>query len=509
MESEKYFFDKKSADLVCDFFETFIKHIKGSHPGQTIKLEAWQRYHLREIYGWKRKSDQTRRYRTVFWFLPRKTGKSFLGSGLGLYHTSADGEAGAEVYSLATDKEQSRIVFNTAKAIVQSDDLLSEVFNVTKDTLIVPDTFSSYRVMSGDVAGKHGYSPSALIFDELHEQKDRELWDTMDTARGARTQPITHILTTAGYDTTTICYELYQYAKNIKEKTIVDDTFYPVLYEAEAGDDWKSEETWKKANPNYGITVKSEYFFDEFNKAKNSPAFENTFKRLYLNIWTEQEVRWIQKEAWDLCKSKFTEENLVKRDCFVGIDLSSTTDLTAMSFVFPDDKDLFVIPKFWLPEDKVGFSIKDGVKYAEWHQKGYLEKTPGAIVDYDYLKDTLINLSKKFNIRQVALDPWNGTHFATELEKLGFEVVLVRQNYSMLSDPTKQFEKLILSKQLKHNNHPILNWNVGNVSIETDKVGNIMVSKKKSKNKIDGVSATIMAVRQALLLANKTKYKIY
>lgn len=500
-----YYFDKTAADRVIRFFETKLTHAKGASAGQKFLLEPWEKKILRRLFGWKRKDSGLRRYKVLYLEIPRKNGKSTLGAGLALYLLDADREAGAEVISAAADSDQAAIVFETAKEMVLAEKTLSDRIIAYRRSMAVHRTASSYKVISATPKTKHGTNLHAFLVDELHAQENRDLIDVLVTSMAYRSQPLQIFFTTAGYDKNSICYEYHDYALKVKEGIIRDPTFLPVIFAASPEDDWTSEETWKKANPNLGVTVRLEYLREQCAKAKEIPAYENTFKRLHLNLWTEQDSRWIPIEKWDACKSSFKVKDLYGKECIAGIDLASTDDITAAIFLFKVGTERFrVLPYFWIPEETVKKrSKKDKVAYEEWVRLGLLEVTKDKpTTDYAYIRKRFNELRQQFNIKEVVMDRWNADQFANNLLDDNFEVMYWGMGMATMTAPTKRLNSLILSKELEHDGNEVLRWMAKNVAIEQDAEGNIKPSKKKSKEKIDGVVAIIMALGRWMALSD-------
>jgi phage terminase large subunit-like protein len=336
-----------------------------------------------------------------------------------------------------------------------------------------------------------------VIYDELHAAPNRELWDVLATSQGARAQPLMIAITTAGYDRHSILWELYTHAKRVQETPSLDPTFLPIIYEAPIDADWRDEKVWKKANPALGDFRGLEEMRTMAARAKEIPAQENTFRRLYLNQWTEQASRWIALAAWDACRQAVDLALLNGRRCYVGMDLSATTDLTAVVAIFPDDLGGFdVLPHFFVPKDSIQQrSRTDRVPYEEWARHGFVTATPGSVVDYEAVRQYLRELAATYDLRVLAYDPWNATDLVTRLEKQdGLLCVPIRQGTPSLTAPSKSFEQAILGQRLHHTGHPVLRWNVSNVSVKVDDNGNLKPSKSLSTGRIDGVSALIMAV---------------
>lgn len=494
-----WYFDEEAATHALRFFNEYLHHSKGEWAGRPFRLEAWQAEIVASIFGWRSSIDGTRRYRTVYIEVPRKNGKSTLGAGIALYLTFADGEPGAEVYSAAADREQASIVFKEAAEMVRQCPELQEQCEVQTKAIVVPGTASVYRTLSREAMTKHGYNASGIIFDELHAQRTRDLWDVLTTSTGARRQPLTVGITTAGFDRNSICYELHDYAIKVRDGLVDDPTFLPVLFGADDDDDWTDPATWRKANPNLGVTIQESFLAKEIAKAKESPSYENTVRRLYLNQWTEQETRWISVSSWDACDDeREAEESLRDVPCFVGLDLSSTTDLTALVRVYPREDGFDIFGTFFAPAENIAKrSKRDRVPYEQWERAGRLVTTPGNVIDYEAIKAEIVRLHERGYVREVAYDPWAATQIAVQLEHEGVKCVPVRQGFASMSEPTKTFEKLILARKIRHGADPVLRWMVSNVTIEQDAAGNIKPSKAKSRERIDGVVAAIMALGRA------------
>ncbi len=495
---EGHWFDQAAADRAVGFFRDCLTHTKGEWAGQPLELSDWQADRIiRPLFGWKR-ADGTRRYRTAFIMIPRKAGKSTLAAGIGLYLLFADGEPGAEVYSAAADRDQAGIVFEMARGMVAACPMLSKRAEAFKRAITVPSTASSYKVLSSDAYTKHGLSASGIIFDEVHAQPDRELWDVLTTSVGARRQPLTVAITTAGYDRHSLCFELYDYACKVRDGVIDDPAFLPVIYEAEQGDDWKSPATWRKAHPGIGVSVKEEFFEAECAKAQHLAAYQNTFRRLYLNQWTEQADRWISLDTWDANDTELPD--LEGRECFAGLDLASTTDVAALVLAFPVGDRLYLLPKFWIPADGMRRRIeRDRVPYDAWVRDGWVEKTDGATTDYDVIRARINTLGERYKIRDVAIDRWNATQLGTQLQSDGFAVFGFGQGMASMSAPMKELERRLLGGTIGHGGNPVLRWMASNMAATQDAAGNIKPDRTKSTNRIDGIVAAIMAIGRLMV----------
>jgi len=499
----EYVQDDATVNRVIQFFERFVRHVKGEWYGRPFNLLEWQVEDIiRPLFGQKRVTGDMpvelmpRRYTTVYCEIAKKNGKSALLSGLGCWFLRADGEPGAEVYSVAGDTEQAGIVFSSAKAMVEQSPQLSRDLRLYRNTIRYEGKDSFWRVLSSDARTKHGYNPHAILFDELHVQPNRELWDTLVQGVAARRQPVVFAITTAGwYDPESICWEQHDYALKVKDGIIEDDTFLPVIYAADRDDDWTDPVVWRKANPSLGITVKTEFLEKECAVAREVPAKQNTFRRLHLNQWTEQETRWLDMGVWDENgdHGDMAIGQLAGQECYAGLDLSTTTDISALALYFHKTRD--VVMRFWVPGDNIQKrSHKDRVPYDAWRRDGLITATPGNVIDYDFIRAEINELGRTYNIRQVAIDRWNATQLATQLAGDGFDIVEFGQGFASMSAPTKELETVLLARRLRHGANPVLRWMASNVAVKEDPAGNLKPDKSKSSERIDGIVALIMAL---------------
>jgi phage terminase large subunit-like protein len=507
-------YDKEAADYVVNFIEQ-LKHTKGEFYNKPFELIDWQEQIIRDVFG-VLKPDGFRQFKTVYIEVPKKNGKSEICSAIAIYMLCADREQRAEVYGCAADREQASLVFDVACDMVRLCPALQKRCDIrpSRKTIAFGPTNSTYKALSADVAGKSGVNVSALIFDELWVQKDRKFFDMMTVGTSdARKQPLHFIITTAGYDTNTICYELHQKAKDILEGRKTDPTFYPVIYGADPEDDWTSPKTWRAANPSLGVTIEESKVREACESAKQNPAEENTFRQLRLNQWVKQSVRWMPMEKWDKCAFPVNEKELEGRVCYGGLDLSSTTDLTAFSLVFPpldEDDKYIVLPYFWVPEETLDLRVRrDHVNYDLWAKQGYIMTTEGNVVHYGFVEKFIEELGKKYNIREIAFDRWGAAAVSQHLDEMGFTVVAFGQGFASMSPPTKELMKLTLEQKMAHGGHPVLRWNMDNICIRQDPAGNIKADKAKSTEKIDGAIATIMALDRAIRCGNEPGGSVY
>ena len=496
-------YDKAAADFAVAFIES-LKHTKGTWSGEPFELIDWQEQIVRDVFG-TLKDNGYRQFNTAYVEIPKKQGKSELAAAIALLLCCADGEERAEVYGCAADRQQATIVFDVAADMVRMCPALSRRVKIlsSQKRIIYKPTNSFYQVLSAEAYSKHGFNISGVVFDELHTQPNRALFDVMTKGSGdARTQPLYFLITTAGTDTNSICYETHAKALDILEGRKHDSTFYPVIYGASTDADWTSEKVWRKANPSLDITVGIDKVRAACESAKQNPAEENAFRQLRLNQWVKQSVRWMPMDKWDACDRKVDLASLQGRFCFGGLDLSSTTDLTAFSLVFPptDTDDAYtVLPYFWVPEDTLDVRVKkDHVNYDVWARQGFIQTTEGNVVHYGFIEQFIAELGEKYDIREIAFDRWGAVQMVQNLDALGFKVVAFGQGFKDMSPATKELMKLVLEKRIIHGGHPVLRWNMDNIFIRRDPAGNIKADKEKSTEKIDGAIATIMALDRAI-----------
>lgn len=529
-------YDKSAADYAVAFIENLC-HTKGTWAGKPFDLIDWQEQIIRDLFG-TLKPNGYRQFNTAYIEIPKKQGKSELAAAVALLLTCGDGEERAEVYGCAADRQQAAIVFDVAADMVRMCPALSKRVKIlaSQKRLIYTPTNSFYQVLSAEAYSKHGFNIHGVVFDELHTQPNRKLFDVMTKGSGdARMQPLYFLITTAGTDTHSICYETHQKAKDIIEGRKIDPTFYPVIYGADESDDWTDPKVWKKANPSLDITVGIDKVKAACESAKQNPGEENAFRQLRLNQWVKQAVRWMPMEKWDKCAFAVYEDELEGRVCYGGLDLSSTTDITAFVLVFPpslggaasvprlgdgfatsccpplDEEDKYIIlPYFWIPEDNLTLRVnRDHVPYDVWERQGCLQTTEGNVVHYGFIEQFIERLGERFNIREIAFDRWGAVQMVQNLEGMGFTVVPFGQGFKDMSPPTKELMKLVLEQKIAHGGHPVLRWNMDNIYIRTDPAGNIKADKEKSTEKIDGAVATIMALDRAIRCGNDHGASVY
>ena len=505
-------FDEKKAEKVVKFINN-LKHTKGVWHGVPFDLLPWQDKIIKDIFGTV-KDNGYRKYNTAYVEIPKKNGKSEIAAAIALYLTCADNEWGAEVYGCAADRQQASIVFDVAVDMVDQCPALKKRIKpvISQKRLVYMPLGSFYQVLSSEAFSKHGLNVHGVIFDELHAQPNRELYDVMTKGSGdARMQPLFFLITTAGTDRNSICYEVHQKAEDVLRGKKIDKTFYPVIYGIKDEDDWSLEENWYKANPSLGHTIEIEKVRNAFNSAKENPAEENIFRQLRLNQWVKQSIRWMPMDVWNKCSFEVNIEKLKGRECYGGLDLSSTNDITAFVLVFPpitEDDKYYVLPFFWIPEDNLKLRVKrDHVPYDVWKKQGFLETTEGNVIHYAFIENFIDKLGTQFNIKEIAFDRWGAVQMVQNLDGLGFTVVPFGQGYKDMSPPTKELMKITLEKKIAHGGHPVLSWMMDNIFVRTDPAGNIKPDKEKSTEKIDGAVALIMALDRAI--RHESKESVY
>lgn len=488
-----------------------LTHTSGPFAHQPFNLRPWQVRIVRELF--KTRADGLRQYRTCLFMVPRKNGKTELAAAVAIYGLLFDNEQGGQVYSAAADRDQASLVFHVAAQMIRNDPELDAQCEIVESQkrIVHRASGSFYRAISAEAYSKHGFSANMIIYDELASAPSRELFDVLTTSTGARNQPLTLCISTAGYDRHSILYELYAHAKRVQETPSLDPTFLPVIYEMGAEADWTDIRAYRKCNPALGDFRSEEELAIAIDRAKQIPAQENTVRRLYGNQWTEQSERWIDMAAWDASAGVVEVDELRGRVCYLGLDLSSRTDLTAAVLVFPDDDDgATVLPFFFVPGENVAQRERaDRVPYGQWIRDGHITATPGNVVDQGFIREAINRLGGEFSIQQVAFDPWNATKISTELAGDGFQVVELRQGFRSLSEPTKHLGALVASGKLRHGGHPVLRWMASNMVVRQDANGNLAPDKAKATERIDGIVALIMGLSRAMVQEPQLSSEVY
>lgn len=496
-------YDKAKADRAVTFINN-LSHTKGKWAGKRFDLLPWQEQIVRDLFGIV-KEDGNRQFLTAYIEIPKKNGKSELAAAIALYLLYADNEASAEVYGAACDRNQASIVFDVAKQMVQMSRPLekrSKIMGATK-RIVNYSNAGFYQVLSAETGTKHGLNVSGLVFDEIHAQPNRHLYDVLTKGSGdAREQPLFFIITTAGTDRNSICYELHTKALDILNGRKKDTSFYPVVYGLSDEDDWNDEANWLKANPSLGHTIGIDRVREAYQQALDNPAEENVFKQLRLNMWTSSSVAWIPEHVYAKGNDPIQYDSLRGRSCYAGLDLSSTSDITAFVLVFPprfEEENYIVLPFFWLPEDTLELRCRrDHVLYDVWERQGYIKTTEGNVVHYGFIEKFIEDLSEIYHIKEIAYDRWNATQMVQNLEGMGLTMVPFGQGYKDMSPPSKELYKLMMEGKIQHGGHPVLKWMGQNVVMRQDPAGNIKPDKEKSVEKIDGIVALIMGLDRCI-----------
>ena len=496
-------FDVAAANRAIRFYAN-LRLPDGAGAGGPFTLLPWQCFVVGSLFGWK--LGAVRRYRFAYIEVARANGKTPLLAGTSLYMLTADGQQGAQVYSAATTRDQAKICWEDAARMVRDTEALAKAVKRwnTQNTLEYERLGSRYRPLSADAGTMDGLRVHFAGIDELHEHPNSGVVDKLRT--GMKTpQALMMMITTAGYDRHSVCWAEHEYTEKVLQGVVDDDRRFGYMATLDDGDDWTDEAVWVKANPSLGVTVRLEDLRQECEMAKSVPAQQNVFKRLRLNVWTEQATRWLDMSVWNEQPPRRTPEQLAGATAYVGVDLSSKLDLTAVVFVFPDaEGGIDVFPFFFVPEDNIEQRARrDRVPYPQWVDEGHLLATPGNVVDYGFIKALVLaakeHLGFPFDIAEVAFDPWNAAALEADLQNEGLTVVEVSQNFGYMNDPSKEIERLLLARKLRHGGNPVLAWNASNVAVKQDPSGNIRPDKEKSTEKIDGMVALIMAEGRAMV----------
>ncbi len=497
------YFRADKGQRVVTFFDKFLILPEGQWAGQPFTLMDWHRDDLvMPLYGWMR-ADGTRRYRKAYIEIPKKNGKSALCSGLGLYMLVADGEVGAQVYAAAASQDQARIVHRAAGNMVKASPQLAPLLNVIDSTKRIVYGASFFRAMSAESKTNEGHQISCLLFDELHAQINRRLWDTLQYATRGREQPLSISITTAGWDRESICYEQHEYAQAVLNGTIHDDRFFAYILCAKPDEEWKDTKSetcravWRRTNPALGTILKEDDFADDVNEAQQSTRQKNAFKRYRLNIWTSQAVGWLSMDAWHACPERIPDKELEGEECFAGLDLASTQDLSSMALYFPKQRAVKVW--FWVPEDVAeAHDERDEAPYLEWARDGLITLTEGNVLDQERIRDDIREIVKLYRVRDAAVDKYEGNWIMQKVGQMGVTPVMYPQTVAMMNEPAKALERMVLAGQLRHGHNPVLDWQAGNVGVKPTMDEKIRPLKISRTGRIDGIVALTMAIGRAI-----------
>ena len=499
-----YVFDAARAALVVRFFLQ-LKHYKGEWAGDPIALKPWQVFIVGCVFGWVHKQTGLRRFRKAYIEIPRKNGKSLLGAGVILYASFFDGEAGAEGYVAATKRDQAKIVFGDSKRLVQTSGLKSRI-KVSVGNMHQESTASKVEPLSADHDSMDGLNVHACVLDEFHAQKDRGIIDVIETSMGARRQPLLFEITTAGSDPLSPCGVEHDYACKVLDGVVTDETFFAFIAHADEGDDPFKVATWKKANPNYGVSVKPEDMKALARKAKHMPSALATFRQKRLDIWINTATPWLNLEGWRAGQTEWFDEGdeLQGQPCWGGVDLSSKTDLSSFVLAFPPTEDARrwrLLCWFFTPEDGLEEREQQArAPYRQWVDEDYILTNNGTRIDQNCIKQTIHEARRQYDVQLVGFDPWNADKLVGEIneEWEPDRAIVIDQNWKQLSDPSKEFEAEVAGARVDTGGNPVMAWMVSNVVAVTDNYENIRPTKKKSRGRIDGVVAAIMAMKLAI-----------
>lgn len=492
-------FDHAEADRAGFFIQEFCRHAQGPLAGQRLRLEAWQHDIVSNLFGRKR-ADQRRRYRYAWIEVPRKAGKTTLLVTIGLYMLMVDPEPGAEIVVAAASAEHANLCFDILRTMVHSDRDMSAVCRVSRRTLTYKD--AHLRIISSRHESSSGRNISCLLFDDFARQQNRELHDALITSVAARTQPLTVYATTAGADHASLAWEIHEYATRVRAGEIDDPDWLVALFGARSDEDWTDPEVWRRAHPGIGVSITEEFLRQECRRAEQTPGFIGSFRQLYLNVWGQERSRWLDMEKWDQNgRTPLDLSALAGRECRAGLDLSTTTDLSALVLVFRErDGGYSVLPYAFCPEETIAErQRRDRVNYIAWHEQGHLIATEGNTVDQLAIRQKILELSRTYRIRELAFDRWNSSMLITQLISDGIPCVPVAQGNSAMNGPSRELERVIANGTLRHGGHPILRWCAGNAVAHADPYGDIRPSKNKSIERIDVLVAMLMGISRHLV----------
>ncbi len=499
-DSGDFVFDRTQAERVIAFFSDCLAHLEGEWAGQPFDLLPWQQGMLWILYGWRRRDTGTRRYRFAYVLVGRGNGKTGLASGLCLYEMIASGEAGAQVYSAATDRKTAKILFDSAQLMVLNSPWLRSVVTSSVNNLCIQGTASKFEPCAAEDSNLMGLRPSFVVLDELHAHASAGVWNAFYSAMGKRRSSLLLAITNAGYDRNSVCWRQQEYSEKVLDGVVEDPTWFSWICTIGQDDNWEDESCWIKSNPSLGELIQIEEMRQQAKKAREDPSSLNAFLRFRLSIWTTSHTAWIPLDKWDACG--IDEGELLRlastRRCSAALDLSTTTDISALVLLFeptPEDDRYLVLPRFFLPRENIAARVKrDRVPYDVWERQGRFVLTDGNVIDYRAIRQDLLALRESYEIREVSFDRWNSSELVTELSEDGFEMVRVGQGFADMQAPTKRLMELVLGGRIAHGRCPVLRWMASNVIVKVDPAGNIKPDKGRSREKIDGIVAIIMAL---------------
>jgi phage terminase large subunit-like protein len=497
--ADAFHFDASLALRACAFFQECLTLTTGKWLGERFDLQPWQAAIIGNLHGWRRKADGSRRYRRCLITTARKSSKSHVAAGLAVFHLFAEGEADPSIVVAAGSAEQASIIQSVASKMVGQEPELARRSEVMARAIRHLSNGGSMRFVNSAAGTKHGTNESMVILDELHVIDDPELADVLETSMRSRTSPLTIYTTTAGTDPAALWAETFDYANKVRSGAVDDPEFLPCMWQADVDDDIRDPATWRKAQPNLGVSVSEDEYRRDLQKALTTPRYLSVFKQLSLNLSTESHAAWIDYEKWKSCVG--VVEPPTGSVAYAGCDLASTQDTTAFVMVFPqEDGRVLIQPFVFLPEDNIGGLFKrqkrDKAPYRSWADQGHLILTPGNVIDFDHVAATIIEQAQRFDLREIQMDPHAASSISAKLQAAGINVTFVRQGWS-LSEACKATEALIHSGKLVHPDSPVLNWQMSNAVVHTDRLENIWLDKAKSTRRIDAAAALVMAINAA------------
>lgn len=495
---DKHSFDVDKAQRILDFFPDFIRHVKGKLAGQPYELSDWEAFILINLFGFV-DANGKRRFRTAYVEVARKNSKSTFCSGIALFMTAFDMEGGAEVYSAATTRDQARIVFGDAQNMVRKSAPLKKVFGVHKLNIHHMKSASKFEPLSSDAQTLDGLNIHCGIMDEVHAHKTREVWDVVETATGAREQPLILAITTAGFNKQGIGYEQREYVTKVLGGVVDDDTYFGIIFTIDEDDDPFDQNVWVKANPNLGRSKRLDDMQRLAKKASEMPAARNNFLTKHLNVWVNAETAWLDMARWEKLPKRGSIEHLKTLPCYIGLDLANKLDVAAVVAAFPDGNEIHFICKFYLPENTIYAKSRTiGNMYDTWAQQGHLTLTDGDIIDHEYIEQDIREMLNDFDVKAVGFDPWGSTQMSIRLSEDGAPMVEIPQTVKNLSESMKEVEAKVISGELHKDANPMMDWMASNIVVKLDRNENYFPNKEHPDNKIDGMVALFMAVNRIL-----------
>ena len=499
---DKYSFDVDKAQRILDFFPDFIRHVKGKLAGKPYELSDWEAFILINLFGFLAENGK-RRFRTAYVEVARKNSKSTFCSGIALFMTAFDMEGGAEVYSAATTRDQARIVFGDAQNMVRKSAPLKKVFGVHKLNIHHMKSASKFEPLSSDAQTLDGLNIHCGIMDEVHAHKTREVWDVVETATGAREQPLILAITTAGFNKQGIGYEQREYVTKVLSNVVDDDTYFGIIFTIDEDDDPFDQDVWIKANPNLGRSKKLDDMQRLAKKASEMPAARNNFLTKHLNVWVNAETAWLDMARWEKLPQRGSLEHLKTLPCYIGLDLANKLDVAAVVAAFPDGNEIHFLCKFYLPENTIYAKSRTiGNMYDTWSQQGHLTLTDGDIIDHEYIEHDIREMLNDFDVKAVGFDPWGSTQMSIRLSEDGAPMVEIPQTVKNLSESMKEIEAKVISGELHKDANPMMDWMASNIVVKLDRNENYFPNKEHPDNKIDGMVALFMAVNRIIAHAD-------